>query len=222
MLFSLCFWTVLPSVHYYPVDEHLCRNARGDQTSWWILHGTKVQSQSGTAQLFLQWHRTLQVDKRRDSRKLKGLNAINQTPFNSFWSRAAACNEQPLCFKATSCAQPAPSLCSLTHSRSGSLLLFSSSSCWEVSWSLSLPGAQQHRRKQNPCSSLACLPHRVGTLAATQLPQVSFFIFFLFLLSFFPGTSAIQTTGPVYKPSTCNCIPENCWLFAWWRGFKGS
>lgn len=80
--------------------------------------------------------------------------------------------------------------------------------------SLFLPGAQRHGRKQNPCSSLACLPHRVGTLGATQLPQVSFFIFFLFLLSFFPGTPAIQTTGTVHKLSTCNCIPENCWLFA--------
>lgn len=90
-----------------------------------------------------------------------------------------------------------------TLTLSGSLLLFSSS-CWEVSWSLSLPGARQHGRKQNPCSSLACLPHRVGALAATQLPQVSFFIFFLFLLSFLPGTPAIQTTGTVQKPSRCN------------------
>ena len=57
-------------------------------------------------------------------------------------------------------------------------------------------GSVQHLRKQNPCSSLACLPHWVVTLAAAQLPQVSFFIFFLFLLSFFPGTPAIKTTGP--------------------------
>lgn len=56
-------------------------------------------------------------------------------------------------------------------------------------------GSARHRRKQNPCSSSACLPHWVVTLAAAQLPQVSFFIFFLFLLSFFPGTPAMQTTG---------------------------
>lgn len=56
-------------------------------------------------------------------------------------------------------------------------------------------GSARHRRKQNPCSSSARRPRWVVPLAAAQLPQVSFFIFFLFLLSFFPGTPAIQTTG---------------------------
>lgn len=78
----------------------------------------------------------------------------------------------------------------------------------------------QHHRKQNPCSSLACLPHCVVTLAAAQLLQVSFFIFFLFLLSFFPGTPAIQTMGPVHKSSTYNHVPGHWWVFTW-NGYFG-
>lgn len=56
-------------------------SAKMPETSWWTLHGTEVQSWSGTSRPFLQWHMTLQVDKQHE--KLKGLNAISQNPFNS-------------------------------------------------------------------------------------------------------------------------------------------
>ena len=82
-------------------------------------------------------------------------------------------------------------------------------------------GSARHRRKQNPCSSSACLPHWVVTLAAAQLPQVSFFIFFLFLLSFFPGTPAIQTTGSSAQTFHVQSCPWELLAFRLKKGILG-
>lgn len=82
-------------------------------------------------------------------------------------------------------------------------------------------GSARHRRKQNPCSSSACLPHWVVTLAAAQLPQVSFFIFFLFLLSFFPGTSATQTTGASAQTFHVQSRPWEVLAFRLKKGILG-